>query len=327
MENKPNSISEVNVAVVIVTFNGQIFIEKCLDSVFASNITVKVLIIDNNSTDETVAIIKAKFPKVDLMVCEENLGFGKANNIGIKQAYLMGAQHVFLLNQDAFIEQDTIEKLVKLQRLNESLVLLSPLQLNGNGNYLDAKFADHLSKSSFIRDVLSDSFLNKSIQELYTIEYANAAAWMMSRNCIELVGLFNPLFEHYGEDFEYLHRINQKGKLIGLVTICKAFHDRDQVVDQNLSGYNKSYKMEKALIRYRLCRKNPSLLNNLLSVLSLAVMSKHSSIIQTLRLKCQLVLFIVINLFNILKKRNEGYAGPFAFFEKTPKFINTNNNY
>ena len=327
MENIHNTISEVNVVVVIVTFNGQFFINKCLNSVFASNISVKILIIDNNSTDETVSIIKTKYPKVDLMICEENLGFGKANNIGIKHAYLMGAQHIFLLNQDAFIEPDTIEKLVKVQRLNESLVLLSPLQLNGNGNYLDAKFADHLSKSSFIREVLSDSFLNKSIQECYTIEYANAAAWMMSRNCIEFVGLFNPLFEHYGEDFEYLHRINQKGKLIGLVTICKAFHDRDQVVNQNLSGFNKSYKMEKSLILYRLCRNNPSLLNNLLSVLSRAIMSKHSSIFETLRLKCQLVMFIVTNLFNILKKRNEGYAGPFAFFEQTPKFINTNNNY
>src|SRR3569623_1941984 len=93
--------------VVIVTYNGMKWVDKCLHDVLQSDTNIKVVVIDNRSTDETVNFIKTNYPEIDLTETNENLGFGRANNIGIKQAVKANADYVFLLNQDGYVEKDT----------------------------------------------------------------------------------------------------------------------------------------------------------------------------------------------------------------------------
>ena len=95
---------------IIVTYNGMIWIEKCLKSVVDQS---EVIVVDNNSSDNTLNHIKQYFPSVKILPQSENLGFGKANNIGISYALNNGAEAVFLLNQDAHVEKECIDKLVK----------------------------------------------------------------------------------------------------------------------------------------------------------------------------------------------------------------------
>ena len=130
-----------NVFAIIVTYNGAKWISKCLQSVADSTIPVKILVVDNGSDDNTRQKIKEDFPAAELIVSDLNIGFGQANNMGIKKAYADGASHFFLLNQDAWIEQDTIEKLVAQQQKNKEYGVLSPLHLNGQGMALDFEFS------------------------------------------------------------------------------------------------------------------------------------------------------------------------------------------
>lgn len=312
--------SSNSVSVIVVTFNGGSYISKCLTSLQSSSVPVQIFVIDNNSTDNTIELIRRDFPQAELMCISENIGFGKANNIGIKYAYQQGAENIFLLNQDAFVESDTLEKLVIEQKKHEDFVLISPLQLNGQGDKLDAKFAMHISKSASIGNLLSDALYSKKVQDIYEIDLANAAAWILSRKCIESVGLFNPVFGHYGEDFEYLHRTQKKGFKIGLSTKAIAYHDRNQSLTDTRYNRQRTLLLEKALISYRLCRKEPGTFNNLLSAISRALFSSAPRFSESLIIKSLLLGFILTNFRKTLRMRDAGYVSTFAFFKETPAF-------
>jgi GT2 family glycosyltransferase len=307
-----------SVYAVIVTYNGADDIRPCLSSVQDSTIPVQTLVVDNNSTDETVEIIRRDFPNVKMMCSPDNLGFGKGNNIGIKHAYKSGAEHIFLLNQDAYVEPDTISRLVEMQSMNKDYALLSPMQLDGSGRQLDSLFAIHLSKSSSVGKILTDSFVAEKHAPLYEVDFLNAAAWMLSRKCVEQVGLFNPIFEHYGEDLEFAHRVQQKGHKIGLCTDAIAYHNRPQNQNGNLDDLRKNIMLGKAVIRYRLSRKKPGTVTNMMSALSRAVFVQYKNKRESMILRLQLLGFLITVVWKTLKMRDKGYGSLRAFFDVTP---------
>jgi GT2 family glycosyltransferase len=200
---------------IIVSYNGRKWIEKCLKSLMDSSIKVEIIVIDNASTDGTSDIIKIKFPFVDLIETGENLGFGKANNIGIRKAINKGADYFFLINQDAWILKETINYLIEDQIKNPHFWIISPLQYNSFQNGIEKQF------EIYVKNI---DIENENVQE---VEFINAAIWLISKNCIELVGVFNPLFRQYGEDNDYVSRVQFWGGRVGVSTRSIAYHERE----------------------------------------------------------------------------------------------------
>jgi GT2 family glycosyltransferase len=203
--------------VIIVTYNPKKWIEKCFSSIENSTIPLDVIVIDNGSNDGSQEIIKKIYPKVILIQNKENLGFGKANNIGIEIAYKNNADYFFLLNQDAWVESNTIENLIKISQKNSEFGILSPLHFNGFGTQLDLGFKN---ASKINQDQLTKN-------ELIEVPFVNAAIWLMTRNCIEKIGGFSPVFFHYCEDNNYVARLKFHNLKLGVVTNLKGFHDRE----------------------------------------------------------------------------------------------------
>ena len=194
----------LKIIAIVVTYNGKAWIKKCLDSLRNSSKQVEIIVIDNGSEDGTQEIIK-KYEKIKFIQSETNLGFGKANNKGIKIALANKAEYVFLLNQDAWVEKHTIDILLKVANSNLSYGVISPIHLNGNYSGLDLNFSIQLSPQH-CPGFYSDLYVNKNLP-LYEIEFVNAAAWLLSIDCIRKVGFFEPLFFLYGEDNNYLQRV------------------------------------------------------------------------------------------------------------------------
>ena len=94
---------------IIITFNAMPWIDKCIGSLLASNHTTDIHIYDNGSIDGTVDYIKTAYPTTFIKNTGKNLGFGKANNLGLKFAIKENYNFVFLLNQDAWIEPDALD--------------------------------------------------------------------------------------------------------------------------------------------------------------------------------------------------------------------------
>jgi GT2 family glycosyltransferase len=212
------------VYIVIVTYNAEQWLNRCFTSLNKSNYPCKTIVIDNDSQDNTVKLIQENFPEVEVYISDKNLGFGQGNNWGIKQALDSNADYLFLLNQDAWIEKDTIGELVASSKKNSKFGIISPIHLNGEYSGFATYFKKYIKKS------LSQHTVAKIVEgktdglnEIYSIDFVNAAAWFLTASCIKKVGGFDPLFFHYGEDFNYLSRIKYHGFRIGLcpkTTIC-----------------------------------------------------------------------------------------------------------
>ncbi|MDG5800311.1 glycosyltransferase family 2 protein [Marinilabiliaceae bacterium ANBcel2] len=204
---------------IVVTYNGSKWVDKCFGSLVNSSIPLKILAIDNASSDGTPELIRKKFSEVELIETGKNLGFGKANNIGLKRVLDENADYAFLLNQDAWVEVDTIQKLVEVQQKHPEFGILSPVPYDGEGrdyDYIYDKYYKHEIK-----------YDNKYPCETYKIGFINAAGWLMSFELILNLGGFHNKFYLHGEDKNYIDRLNHHKKhLVGVCTSTKYYHDR-----------------------------------------------------------------------------------------------------
>lgn len=230
--------------IVIITYNGMKWLPLCLQSVSE----YRFIIVDNGSNDGTIEFIKTNYPEIVLFENGENLGFGRANNQGIEYAFNKGADYVFLLNQDAYLKPGCIEQLIRLHQKNQDFGILSPLHLNGDGSRLDKMFSIYMGYNGN-PDFYSDYLLNKQLKEIYQVPFINAAGWLISRECVEKVGGFDPIFYHYGEDENYCQRLRFHGFQIGVVPTSFIYHDREERLQKKRKkGLEEHFKrMEKEL--------------------------------------------------------------------------------
>lgn len=237
--------------VVIVTYNAEKWLDVCLAPFVDLPKDMCVVVVDNLSSDKTVDIIKKKYKFVKLFNSGENLGFGRANNIGIQWAYDNQYEHVFLLNQDACIDIDSIYKLCDLQSKHPEYYCLSPMNYVSE-NKLEKQFSHYLEQSG-----LSDIVKNPK-NEVYDIKTTAAALWLLSRKCISVVGAFNPSFLHYAEDSNYVQRIFWHGGKMGLAPKIIGYHYRAES-DEKKSHFTTMKSTWRAIV-YDL--SDPNITNN-----------------------------------------------------------------
>ena len=235
-----------SVYIIIVTYNGMQWLDKCLKSC----IDYSIVIVDNASTDDTVSFIESNYPNINLFKQTKNLGFGQANNIGIRYALDKGAEHVFLLNQDAYLVNSVLGNLVAFQKVHPKYGVLSPIHITGDKRKLDKNFSYYLRKDK-TGQFYSDFVLGNTLAEVYEVPFVNAAAWLLSKRCLETVGGFDPLFFHYAEDVNYCQRVCYHDFKIGVLPNVYVIHDRNKRKREKIIDFSPVYfnEMEK---RYKL---------------------------------------------------------------------------
>jgi GT2 family glycosyltransferase len=233
------------VFVIIVTYNGSKWIEKCINSLLHSVYPIEIIVIDNSSTDDSVELLK-QFPQIHLIQSEDNLGFGKANNIGIDYALKNNADYVFLLNQDTWIFDDTISNLVAVAQKNPSFGIVSPMHFSGDEKTLDEGFVTYYNRK--IEENSDETIIN--------VPFVNAAAWLVSNACLRKVGGFEPLFGHYGEDRNYCDRVLYHQFQIVIAKNAKICHDRK---------ITRSFKKDATQSKYRMLSQVLDVNNTLFS--------------------------------------------------------------
>ncbi len=212
------------------------WIERCLSKCCNYN----VIVVDNLSTDKTLEFLKFNFPDVLVIKQKDNLGFGKANNIGISEALRRGADYILLLNQDAYLESDTLDQLIRVASENSEYGILSPIHLDGGGKRFDRNFTNYIHYDKN-KDFFSDALFNR-LNGIYEVPFVNAACWFLPRKTLETIGGFDPIFFHYGEDENYCQRLVYHGIKIGVVSHCYVRHDRENRIKKDTEE-NKSYSL------------------------------------------------------------------------------------
>jgi GT2 family glycosyltransferase len=213
----------LKLSVIIVNYNVKHFLEQCLFSVFKAlkNMEAEVFVVDNNSVDGSVQLIKQKFPQVNLIVNTNNTGFSVANNQAIK---LAKGKYVLLLNPDTVVQEDTFDKTVAFMDNHPDAGGLGIKMLDGKGNFLpESKRGLPTPSVAFYKifglaKVFPGSrkfgqyhltFLDK--EHNHEVDILSGAFMLMRKEALDKVGLLDETFFMYGEDIDLSYRITKGG--------------------------------------------------------------------------------------------------------------------
>lgn len=211
------------ISVIIVNYNVEYFLEQCLNSVKTAlkNISGEVYIVDNNSIDNSVEMVKEKFPEYTLIANKDNRGFSKANNQAIE---LCSGEYVLLLNPDTVVEEDTFQKVIEFMDKTPDAGGLGVRMIDGKGIFLpESKRGLPTPSVAFYKIFGLSKLFPKSklfgryhlgyLDEFETneIEILSGAFMLMRHEAINKVGLLDEAFFMYGEDIDLSYRITQGG--------------------------------------------------------------------------------------------------------------------
>src|SRR5271157_5385399 len=116
-------------SIVIVSYNVKDFLYSCIVSIRKSKLTVEIIVVDNNSSDGSIEMVKEKFPFVKRIINTENLGFSYANNQGIA---LATSDNILLLNPDTELKDGSLEKMISYLQAQKELCIIGPKLINSD---------------------------------------------------------------------------------------------------------------------------------------------------------------------------------------------------
>lgn len=213
----------MKLSVIIVNYNVKHFLEQCLNSVrkAAKHLDMEVWVVDNNSVDQSVEMIREKFPEVHLIANKDNPGFSVANNQAIKKSK---AEYVLLLNPDTVVEEFTFKKVVNFMDNQPDAGGLGVKMLDGNGNFLpESKRGLPTPAVAFYKIFGLASIFPKSKtfgryhlgfmdkDEIHQVDILSGAFMLMRKSTLDKVGLLDETFFMYGEDIDLSYRIIKGG--------------------------------------------------------------------------------------------------------------------
>lgn len=253
------------VLVIVVSYNGMQWLDRCLGSVCAKSavmgpkdgpmtaksaqnevmgpedVQADLFVWDNDSTDGSADFVAANYPGAKLVRSAENLGFSKPNNKGFEYAVKHGYDYVYLLNQDAWLETGALDKLVAAAQANPDYAVLSPLQMKDGYKELDKLFSIRyaralgLTKPSVIPG-------EAGVSQIVQLPFIMAAHSLVRVDAIRKVGPFDEdLFPFYGQDDDWCNRARYHGLKIGIVPHARGVHDRAQRTEPKEKIIHRNY--------------------------------------------------------------------------------------
>ncbi len=212
------------ISIIIVSYNVADFLELCLDSVCKAikSVNAEVIVVDNDSKDESVAMVASYFPDVIIIENKENVGFSKANNQGVAIAK---GEYIHFLNPDTVLTEDFYEKTLSFMDAHPDAGGIGPRIIDGKGNYsVDSKksfpsFWVSVAKITGLSKLFPKSKIFNKYYAAHIGEYETAPVDILSGCCLlvkkeammQSGGGFDEQYFMYCEDVDLCHRITQSG--------------------------------------------------------------------------------------------------------------------
>jgi len=217
------AILSMQLSVIIVNYNVKHFLEQCLCSVLKAidQLQAEVIVVDNNSADNSIEYLLPKFPTVHFIANKENFGFARGCNQGLQQAK---GKYVLFLNPDTIVPEDCFQRCISFLESHPGAGALGIKMLDGSGKFLkESKRAFPSPMTSLYKLFgLSKLFPRSTIFSRYHLGHLSenennevdvlAGAFMMiKKEVLDKVGSFDETFFMYGEDVDLSYRIQKAG--------------------------------------------------------------------------------------------------------------------
>jgi GT2 family glycosyltransferase len=225
----------MDISIVIVTWNCKAHAEECLMSLAAqkTDLNVEVIVVDNASVDGTPDFIEGRFPSVRLIRSDTNLGFARANNVGIERTT---GTYICLINPDVNVAPDCLQKMHAYMQEHPSIGLLGPKMLCADRTVGRSTMRFPSLWNSFCRAVALDCIVQRSSlfggfmmrdfahDHTREVDVLNGWFWMTRRNALEEVGVLDNQLFMYGDDLDWSRRFHKAEWKVVFFAEAEAVH-------------------------------------------------------------------------------------------------------
>lgn len=251
LESSENGSTRISI--IIVNYNVKEYLEQALVSIKKSlaNFSYEIFVVDNASVDGSVAHIRRRFPEVKLIPLTENVGFGRANNMAIKEAR---GEYVVLINPDTVVEEATFSELVRFFEDYQNAGAVTCKIIDANGSFsIDCRHSIPTPMIAFWKVIgFSRLFPRSKIFAKYNLTYMDentvsevpaisGSFMMIKKEVLDRVGGFDERFFMYCEDIDLCHRINEEGFKIYYVPSTQIVHYKGESTKKDNLDYIKTF--------------------------------------------------------------------------------------
>ncbi len=221
-------------SIITVTWNGRKYVEECLLSLDQQGrVPAEVIVIDNASTDGTHELVEQMFPRFTAIRNSDNLGFAKANNIGIR---LSRGKYLCLINSDVVVPSDCLNELYRYMESNPDVAVVGPQMRGHDGAVRRSTMRLPSLGNALCRAIAADRwpFLSRLVggqmmsdfrhDHTADVQVLNGWFWMIRREAVEQVGLLDERFFMYGEDIDWCRRFLDAGWRLVFCHSANAVH-------------------------------------------------------------------------------------------------------
>ncbi|MFX1444392.1 MAG: glycosyltransferase family 2 protein [Promethearchaeota archaeon] len=197
-------MEESLVSVIVINYNGQEHLKECFDSLYNQNYeNTELILIDNDSKDNSVGFIKSNYDKVKVIQLNDNYGFAKGNNIAASKAK---GNYIVFLNNDTYVDKNWLTELVKIAKIEQNIgIVASKIYYYNDKNLINyaGGSCDKYGKSHHIGENKKDHKLLNVAQRTF---YACGASLLIKREIYKKISLFDPYYFMYCEDLDLCWR-------------------------------------------------------------------------------------------------------------------------
>jgi GT2 family glycosyltransferase len=213
----------MDLTIIIVSWNTAGLLTQCLRSIYetSSLFTFEVIVVDNGSTDDSVALVEKQFPQVKLVKNTRNRGFASANNQGLE---IGCGRYFMLLNSDTVVLPKAIDTLIQMADQNPNVGIIGPKLLNMDGS-LQKSWA---SFPSFLSELIGQNFGKRTpvtgIPNTFEVDWIMGACMLLPLAVLQDVGKMDEDYFFYSEETDWCFRIKKQGWKIWYTTNAQIYH-------------------------------------------------------------------------------------------------------
>ncbi len=217
---------KIELSVIIVNYDGEKFFKDCLNSLYnkLEGISFEIIVLDNNSTDNSCIFIKKNYPEVVLIESKINHGFGKGNNEAVKFAK---GEYLLLINNDTIV-LDNLLPVLNYLKSDNNVGVVGINMLNGKKEYLPVAGVFPNSRNMFLMKKLlqidEEFILGKLSKQSYEVDWLGGSFLMLSKKLYNEINGFSEDYFMYVEDVDFCKKIANKGYKRVLLTNYSYIH-------------------------------------------------------------------------------------------------------
>jgi GT2 family glycosyltransferase len=238
----------MDISIIIVTWNTKDLLQKCLDSIYKTihDITFEIIVIDNASEDDTVVMLKGKFPHITLIKNNRNLGFGAANNQGLR---IMRGRYALLLNSDTVLTIQAVEELFTFMETHPEAAMACGQLLNTDGSKQNsiASFPSLLTLMTNM-PLLEYLFPKRYPSKRYNyekpieVDSGIGACLLVRKKAIDEVGMFDERYFFFFEETDWAYQMKKAGWKIFHIPTAFIYHFQGQSIGRNVRSRIEFYR-------------------------------------------------------------------------------------